>query len=413
MVATEHLNLAQSPYKKDFPVFDNTKINGEPLVYLDTAASAQKPKAVIDGIAENYKNSYANVHRGIYFLSEKETSAFESARKKVADFIGAGTPSEIIFTKGATEALNLFIHSFAGSILKSGDEVLLTQAEHHANLVPWFILQKRIDFKIKFAPVDDMGNLDMEAYKNMLTERVKIVSVTQMSNVLGTIMPVKEMAKLAHANGSVFAVDGSQGITHSKVNVRDIDCDFYAFSGHKLYAPTGIGVLYGKYEILKRMPVWQGGGDMVTNTTYGGASFAEPPACFEAGTPPFVQAIGLGLAIDYLRGIDYETAFAYEDKVFACLYDSLKNIDGIRIIGNAREKSGLVSFVINGCNEQDAAMILNQMGIAVRAGHHCAQPITERMGVKATIRASLGIYNDTSDVDRLVKGIEKVKSMLL
>jgi len=418
MVETEPVNLSdldltKSPYKKDFPVFESVKINGKPLVYLDTAASAQKPLSVIDKVAENYKSSYANVHRGVYFLSEKETSLYEAARQNVADFIGAKSASEVIFTKGATEALNLFIQSFAASMLKDGDEVLLTQAEHHANLIPWFILQKRIDFKLKFAPVDDMGNLDMDAFKNMLTDKVKIVSATQMSNVLGTIMPVKEMGILAHAAGAVFAVDGSQGITHAKVDVQDIDCDFYAFSGHKLYAPTGIGVLWGKSEMLHRMPVWQGGGDMVANTTYQGATFAEPPACFEAGTPPFVQAIGLSLALDYLRKIDYVKAFAYEDKVFSYLYESLQNIGGIRIIGNAKEKSGLASFVIKGCNEQDAAMILNQLGIAVRAGHHCAQPITERMGVKATIRASLGIYNDKSDVDALVSGIEKVKSMLL
>lgn len=413
MAENKLMNLSESPYKNNFPVFVSAKINGQPLVYLDTAASAQKPLEMVKAMADNYINSYANVHRGIYYLSERETSLFEQARQKIAGFIGAEKTAEVVFTKGATEALNLFIHSFAGNLLKDGDEVVLTQAEHHANLVPWFILQKNIDFKLKFVPVDDMGNLDMTAYENMLTDRVKIVSVTQMSNVLGTIMPIKEMCRLAHGKGAVFAVDGSQGITHAKVDVRDIGCDFYAFSGHKLYGPTGIGVLYGKYEMLKRMPVWQGGGDMVANTTYQGAAFAEPPSCFEAGTPPFVQAVGLGYAVDYLRRIDYEKAFAYEDKVFDYLYNALKSVKGLRIIGNAEHKGGLVSFVIDGCNEQDAAMILNQMGIAVRAGHHCAQPITERMGVKATIRASLGIYNDTNDVDKLIKGIVKVKSMLL
>lgn len=412
MVGKESINLEISPYKKDFPVFSNAVTNGENLTYLDTAASAQKPLSVIHAISDNYEHCYANVHRGVYYLSDKETFLYEDARKKVASFISASDASEVVFTKGATEALNLFISSFAGSILKNGDEVVLSQAEHHANLIPWFLLQRKIDFKLKFIPVDDTGSLDMDAYVGMLNDKVKIVSVTHMSNVLGTVMPIKEIGTLAHKIGAIFAVDGAQGITHGKVDVQDIDCDFYAFSGHKLYGPTGIGVLYGKKEMLLRMPVWQGGGDMVTDVSYDGAVFAQPPACFEAGTPPFVQAIGLGFALDYLHDIDYVRAFAYEDRVFDYMYNSLNDIDYVRVIGRAPCKGGLVSFVVKDCNEYDAAMILNQMGIAVRAGHHCAQPITERMGVKATIRASLGIYNDTGDVDKLVNGIKKVKSML-
>ncbi len=401
-----------SPWKKDFPILNSTFINNKPLVYLDSAASAQKPKYVLDTCLKNYETEYANVHRGIHHLSEEETAKFEAARIKVQKFINARSEKEIIFTRGATESLNLAAYTFGKKYLKAGDEVIISLMEHHANIVPWQLLRDEKNIIIKVIPVNDDGSLDYDAFLKLLSPKTKLVSVTHMSNVLGTINPVKEITAKAHEVGAKVLIDGSQSVTHFPINVADIGCDFFAFSGHKLYAPTGIGVLYGRAEILEDLPPWQGGGDMIKSVTMEKSVWADIPARFEAGTPSIVQAIGLGAAIDYLNSIGMENVHAFEQNIFNFLYNEVKNIAGVRILGNAPHKGGLVALVMDKAHPQDISMILNQMGIAVRVGHHCAQPITERMGVTSSCRASLGLYNGTKDVLALVEGLYKVKDML-
>ena len=412
MADKEHIDIKKSPWLADFPIFKNVKVNGKPLTYLDTSASAQKPQGVIDRIAYNYSHEYANVHRGLYPLSEHETAFMEQARAKVKDFIGAKDNSEIIFTKGATEAINLAANTWGRQNLTAADEVLITEAEHHANLIPWQLLAEHIGFTIKVAKVTDTGELDMDSFDALLSEKTKLVAVTQMSNVLGTIMPIKDIAKKAHAAGATVLVDGAQGVAHTLVGVADMDCDFYAFSGHKLYGPTGIGVLYGKKHILEKLEPWQGGGDMIKSASFKGSTWTTPPVRFEAGTPPFVEAIGLGAAIDYLTAIGMQNILNREEKVFSYLFEKIQDFEGARILGKAKEKGALVSFVIDGINPQDMAMILAQLGICIRVGHHCAQPIVERFGLTATARASLGMYNGTDDVDALIDGLIKVRDML-
>lgn len=412
MADKEHIDIKKSPWLADFPIFKNVKANGKPLTYLDTSASAQKPQSVIDRIAYNYSHEYANVHRGLYPLSEHETAFMEEARAKVKDFIGAKDSSEIIFTKGATEAINLAANTWGRQNLTAADEVLITEAEHHANLIPWQLLAERIGFTIKVAKVTDTGELDMDSFDALLSEKTKLVAVTQMSNVLGTIMPIKDIAKKAHAAGATVLVDGAQGVAHNLTDVTDIDCDFYAFSGHKLYGPTGIGVLYGRKHILENLEPWQGGGDMIKSASFKGSTWTTPPVRFEAGTPPFVEAIGLGAAIDYLTSIGMQNILNRETKVFNYLFDKIEDFEGARILGKAKEKGALVSFVIDGINPQDMAMILAELGICIRVGHHCAQPIVERFGLTATARASLGMYNGTDDIDALIAGLIKVRDML-
>ena len=412
MADKEHIDIKKSPWLSDFPIFKNVKVNGRTLTYLDTSASAQKPQSVIDRIAYNYSHEYANVHRGLYPLSEHETAFMEEARAKVKDFIGAKDSSEIIFTKGATEAINLAANTWGRQNLTAADEVLITEAEHHANLIPWQLLAEHIGFTIKVAKVTDTGELDMDSFDALLSEKTKLVAVTQMSNVLGTIMPIKDIAKKAHAAGATVLVDGAQGVAHNLTDVTDIDCDFYAFSGHKLYGPTGIGVLYGRKHILENLEPWQGGGDMIKSASFKGSTWTTPPVRFEAGTPPFVEAIGLGAAIDYLTSIGMQNILNREAKVFNYLFDKIEDFEGARILGKAKEKGALVSFVIDDINPQDMAMILAKLGICIRVGHHCAQPIVERFGLTATARASLGMYNGTDDVDALIAGLIKVRDML-
>ena len=412
MADKEHIDINKSPWLSDFPIFKNVKVNGRTLTYLDTSASAQKPQSVIDRIAYNYSHEYANVHRGLYPLSEHETAFMEEARAKVKDFIGAKDSSEIIFTKGATEAINLAANTWGRQNLTAADEVLITEAEHHANLIPWQLLAEHIGFTIKVAKVTDTGELDMDSFDALLSEKTKLVAVTQMSNVLGTIMPIKDIAKKAHAAGATVLVDGAQGVAHNLTDVTDIDCDFYAFSGHKLYGPTGIGVLYGRKHILENLEPWQGGGDMIKSASFKGSTWTTPPVRFEAGTPPFVEAIGLGAAIDYLTSIGMQNILNREAKVFNYLFDKIEDFEGARILGKAKEKGALVSFVIDDINPQDMAMILAKLGICIRVGHHCAQPIVERFGLTATARASLGMYNGTDDVDALIAGLIKVRDML-
>ena len=394
--------------RADFPALALT-VHGKPLTFLDSAASAQKPKQVLDAMRFCYENEYANVHRGMYDLSEKATLNFENARKKVQRFLNAASDKEIVFTRGATDALNLVAYTWGAQNLRAGDEVLITQAEHHSNIVPWQILQKRIPFTLKVVPVSDDGALDMDAFKSLLNEKTKLVSVAHISNVLGTVFPIKEIAKLAHAAGAKVLIDGCQGATHVPVDMQDIDCDFYAFSGHKLYGPTGIGVLYGKRAVLEAMEPFEGGGDMIKSVAFSGSVWADVPARFEAGTPPIMQAIGLGFAIDYVRAIGMANIAEHEKRLCGLLQDGVLSVGGTTPIGTAPDKTGLVSFVTDFAHPQDIAMILDQQGVAVRTGHHCAQPLHERFGQSVSVRASLGVYNTKEDIENFVAALHKVK----
>lgn len=394
--------------RADFPALALT-VHGKPLTFLDSAASAQKPKQVLDAMRFCYENEYANVHRGMYDLSEKATLNFENARKKVQLFLNAASDKEIVFTRGATDALNLVAYTWGAQNLRAGDEVLITQAEHHSNIVPWQILQKRIPFTLKVAPVSDDGALDMDAFKSLLNEKTKLVSVAHISNVLGTVFPIKEIAKLAHAAGAKVLIDGCQGATHVPVDMQDIDCDFYAFSGHKLYGPTGIGVLYGKHAVLEAMEPFEGGGDMIKSVAFSGSVWADVPARFEAGTPPIMQAIGLGFAIDYVQNIGMANIAEHEKRLCGLLQDGVLSVGGTTPIGTAPDKTGLVSFVTDFAHPQDIAMILDQQGVAVRTGHHCAQPLHERFGQSVSVRASLGVYNTKEDIENFVAALHKVK----
>ena len=394
--------------RSDFPALSLT-MHGKPLIFLDSAASAQKPLCVLDVIKNQYVNEYANVHRGVYRLSEKATLNFEQARQKVRHFINAASDKEIVFTRGATDSINLVAYTWAASNLKDGDEIILSQAEHHSNIVPWQILQKRINFKIKVVPVDDNGDFIFEEYLKLLNEKTKLVSVMHVSNVLGTVFPVKEIIRSAHEQGAVVLIDGCQGATHMPVDVQDLECDFYVFSGHKLYGPTGIGVLYGKLSLLKEMPPFEGGGDMIKSVSFEKSVWAEPPARFEAGTPAIMQAVGLGHAIDYVNKIGMDEIELHERQLCQLLQGEMLKIPGIRVIGNSNDKAAVVSFVADFAHPQDMAMILDQEGIAVRTGHHCAQPLHERFGISATVRASLGVYNTQSDIENFIKAVHKVK----
>ena len=394
--------------RADFPALALT-VHGKPLTFLDSAASAQKPKQVLDAMRFCYENEYANVHRGMYDLSEKATLNFENARKKVQLFLNAASDKEIVFTRGATDALNLVAYTWGAQNFRAGDEVLITQAEHHSNIVPWQILQKRIPFTLKVAPVSDDGALDMDAFKSLLNEKTKLVSVAHISNVLGTVFPIKEIAKLAHAAGAKVLIDGCQGATHVPVDMQDIDCDFYAFSGHKLYGPTGIGVLYGKRAVLEAMEPFEGGGDMIKSVAFSGSVWADVPARFEAGTPPIMQAIGLGFAIDYVQNIGMANIAEHEKRLCGLLQDGVLSVGGTMPIGTAPDKTGLVSFVTDFAHPQDIAMILDQQGVAVRTGHHCAQPLHERFGQSVSVRASLGVYNTKEDIENFVAALHKVK----
>ncbi|MGN1079243.1 MAG: cysteine desulfurase [Alphaproteobacteria bacterium] len=394
--------------RSDFPALSLT-VHGKPLIFLDSAASAQKPLCVLEAMRAQYLNEYANVHRGMYELSEKATLNFEQARQKVRRFINAANDKEIIFTRGATDSINLVAYTWGAANLKAGDEIILSQAEHHSNIVPWQILQERIGFQIKVVPVDDKGDFIFEEYLKLLSGKTKLVSVTHVSNVLGTVFPVREIIRAAHAAGAVVLIDGCQAATHMPVDVRDLECDFYVFSGHKLYGPTGIGVLYGKLNILKEMPPFEGGGDMIKSVSFEKSVWAEPPARFEAGTPAIMQAIGLGHAIDYVNAIGMDAIDAHERKLCAELQKEVGAVPGVRIIGTSDNKAAVVSFVADFAHPQDIAMVLDQEGVAVRTGHHCAQPLHERFGVSVSVRASLGVYNTESDIESFIRALHKVK----
>ena len=398
--------------RKDFPVLSE-KINGKPNIFLDSAASAQKPYAVINRLNDIYCRSYANVHRGIYRLSEEITAAYEEAREIVRGFINANSADEIIFTRNATESVNLVAATWGRKFLKPGDEVLISQAEHHANLVPWQMLRDEIGFSLKIFPIADDGSYLEEEFLKALTPRTKLVAVTGMSNVLGTVFPVKQMAAAAHRNGALFLVDACQYIVHQPVDVQDLDCDFLAFSGHKTYGPTGIGILYGKFDLLDSMPPYQTGGDMVDVVTYDQTTFMPPPARFEAGTPACVQAIGLGEALRYMKRLGMDNIKQHEDDLTAYAREQWENVPGLTLVGTAKEKGGVFSFVVDGIHPQDLAFVLDKEGIAVRVGHHCAEPLVHRMGYESVARASFGLYTTKEDIDALLPAIRKAQKMLL
>ena len=398
--------------RADFPILAR-QVHGKPLVYLDSAASAQKPQAVIDAISRTYGHEYANVHRGAYYLSEMATRAYEDAREKVRLFINARSPSEVVFTKGATEAINLVAHSFGRAFIKAGDEIVLSAAEHHSNIVPWQLLREASGCVLKIAAMREDGDLDLDAFAAVIGPKTRLVAVAHVSNVLGTILPVREIAGLAHAVGAKVLLDGCQGIVHQPVDVQDLGCDFYVFSGHKLYGPTGIGVLWAKPALLDAMPPYQGGGDMIESVSFAKTTWAPAPAKFEAGTPPIVGAIGLGAAIDYLNSIDRAAANAHEEDLLRYAMTALAQVPGVKLIGTARRKAAVQSFVMEGAHPHDLATVLDRSGVCVRAGHHCAQPLMELLGVSATTRASFAFYNTHADVDALVTALHRAQEVLL
>jgi cysteine desulfurase / selenocysteine lyase len=397
--------------RADFPALA-MQVYGKPLVYLDNAASAQKPQVVLDRLNEAYTTEYANVHRGLHYLANAATEAYEGAREKVRAFLNAARAEEIVFTRNATEAMNLVAYTFGRERIKPGDEIVLSIMEHHSNIVPWHFLRERYGAVIKWAPVDDEGNFLLDEFEKLLTDRTRMVAITHMSNALGTVVPIKEVVRIAHARGIPVLVDGAQGAVHLQVDVRDLDCDFYAITGHKLCGPTGIGALYGKYEHLAAMPPFNGGGEMIREVYEDRISYGDPPHKFEAGTPPIVQAIGLGTAIDYLQSIGKSRIQAHERELVAYAHERLREINSLRIFGQARDKGAIVSFELKGAHPHDVATIIDRAGVAVRAGTHCVMPLLARFGVTATCRASFALYNTRQEVDALVQALRKAQEFL-
>ncbi|MCH7806243.1 MAG: cysteine desulfurase [Proteobacteria bacterium] len=408
--AVKHKTFDVSAVREDFPILKET-IYGKPLTFLDSAASAQKPQAVIDTVANFYSHSYANIHRGIYKLSQEATEAYEQVRNKVAKFINAASREECLFVRNATEGINLVAQSYGRTFLSEGDEIILTELEHHSNIVPWQLLREEKGIIIKVAPISDEGEVDLKAYRALLTEKTKLVALAHISNVLGTILPVKEMIALAHQAGAKVLVDGCQAAPHIPIDVQDLDADFYVFSGHKVYGPTGVGVLYGKKELLEAMPPWQGGGDMIELVTFEKTTFNVLPQKFEAGTPNIAGVIGLGAALDYINQFNRQEIENHEHGLLAYALGCLRGINQLKLIGTAKNKASIISFVLDDIHPHDAGTILDQEGIAVRTGHHCAQPLMERFGLNATIRASFGLYNTRADVDRLAEGLKKTRAI--
>ena len=407
--------VVNAPYdleaiRADFPIL-REKIHGKPLTYLDNGASAQKPKQMLDAIRNAYEHEYANVHRGLHHLSNVATANFEKAREKVRAFLSARSDEEIIFTRNATEAINLVASSFGRSRIGEGDEILLTIMEHHSNIVPWHFIRKRQGAVLKWAPVSDEGEFLLDEFERLITPRTKMIAITQMSNVLGTIVPVKEIVRIARKHGIPVLVDGAQGAVHMPVDVQDLDCDFYTFTGHKLYGPTGIGVLYGKKELLEAMPPYEGGGEMISWVTEDDVAYGKPPHRFEAGTPAIVQAIGLGAAIDYVEGVGRERIAAHEQALLAYAMERLGELNWLRVIGRAEDKGAIISFEMDGAHAHDVSTILDRHGVAVRAGTHCCEPLLARFGVTSTCRASFAMYNSFEEVDRLVDALRKTHEM--
>ena len=396
--------------REDFPVLGQT-VHGKPLVYLDNAATAQKPRAVIQRIVQYYETENSNIHRGVHWLSEAATRAYEGTRTAVRGFLNAAEEREIIFTRGATEAINLVARCYGGAHLQAGDEVVISAMEHHSNIVPWQLICREKGATLRVIPVDDRGDIVMEAYHRLLGPRTRMVALPHVSNALGTVNPVKEMVADAHRAGAPVLIDGAQGAPHAGVDVQDLDCDFYAFSSHKLYGPTGVGVLYGKAALLEEMPPYQGGGDMILSVSFEETEYNVLPYKFEAGTPNIAGVIGLGAALEYLAGLGIEAVAAHEDRVLAYAVERLARIPGVRLVGTPEHRASLVSFVLGDVHAHDVGTILDQEGIAVRTGHHCAMPVMERFGVPATVRASFACYNTEAEVDVLAVGLEKVRRL--
>ena len=397
-------------WRADFPILAE-RVYDKPLVFIDSAASAQKPQSVIDAVAHCYTHEYANIHRGVYWLSQRATQVYEDAREKVQRFINAASEREIIFTKSTTEAINLVATSYGGVSLKAGDEIILSQLEHHANIVPWQLLRERIGVEIKVVPIDERGNFLLEEFEKLLCPRTRLVAVTHTSNALGTITPVDEIVRMAHAEGALVMLDGAQSVVHGPVDVQALDVDFFTFSGHKLYGPSGIGVLYGKADVLSAMPPYQGGGDMIRHVTFEKTEFADIPGRFEAGTPHIAGAYGLAAAIDYVTVIGMEAIAAHERDLLEYATGRLQEINSLRLIGTADHKAGIISFELDGVHAHDIGTILDREGIAVRVGHHCAQPVMDHFGIAGTVRASFGLYNDKADIDALVQALGAVREI--
>ncbi|MGJ4889788.1 cysteine desulfurase [Bradyrhizobium sp. HKCCYLRH3099] len=396
--------------REDFPALA-LQVYGKPLVYLDNAASAQKPRAVLDRMTQAYTSEYANVHRGLHYLANAATEAYEGGRERVTRFLNARRSEEIIFTRNATEAINLVAASWGGANIGEGDEIVLSIMEHHSNIVPWHFLRERQGAVIKWAPVDDDGNFLIDEFEKLLTPKTKIVAITQMSNMLGTLVPVKEVVRLAHARGIPVLIDGSQAAVHLAIDVQDIDCDFYVFTGHKLYGPTGIGVLYGKYDMLAAMRPFNGGGEMIREVSRDLVTYGDPPHRFEAGTPMIVEAVGLGAAIDYVNSVGKERIAAHEHDLVTYAQERLREINSIRLIGTAKGKGPVISFEMKGAHAHDVATVIDRQGVAVRAGTHCVMPLLERFNVTATCRASFGMYNTREEIDQLVQALIKARDL--
>lgn len=402
-----------SMYREDFPILSKT-MNGKPRAYLDSASSAQKPQVVLDTIRDLYTNNYANIHRGLYQFSQVTTQLYEAVRPKVAEFINSSSKEEIIFTRNSTEGINLVAQSWGRSNLQAGDEIIITEMEHHANIVPWQLLETQIGVKIKVIPVLDEGTLDFGSFMTLLSEKTKLISIVHASNALGTINPVQKIVQIAKEfNKNIkILVDGSQSVVHGPVDIQELGCDFFVFTGHKLYGPNGVGVLWGRGGILADMPPYQGGGDMIETVSFEETTFKEAPARFEAGTPPIAEVIALGAAIDYLSAIGMDAIAAHEKGLLDLMMRELGAIDGLTFYGTAQDKVGVVSFTADWAHASDIAMILDQCGVAVRTGHHCCMPLMQRLGIDATVRASLGFYSNEADIQALVSGLKKAKEML-
>ena len=412
MKAVSHLADSRAPagrfdvarIRENFPILQQ-RVHGKPLVYFDNGATSQKPQTVIDALAHYYSAENSNIHRGVHYLSERATAVYEEARSKIRGFINARNNQEIIFVRGTTEAINLVTQSYGRTFLKAGDEIIISAMEHHSNIVPWQMLCEQIGAKLRVIPINHDGEIVMDEYRRLLNEKTKFVSVTHVSNALGTIAPVKEIVALAHERSIPVLLDGAQAVPHLRVDMQDLGCDFYAFSGHKMFGPTGVGVLYGRGELLEKMPPYQGGGDMISLVTFEKTHYNVLPYKFEAGTPHISGGIGLGAAIDYLQALDWQGLTAHEHALLGYATESLSNIDGLRIIGTAKEKAGVLSFVFDHVHAHDVGTILDQEGVAVRSGHHCAMPVMQRFGVPATTRASFAFYNTTEEIDILVRAI--------
>lgn len=409
-IPTPDMTYDVEAIRKDFPILKET-VNGKPLCFLDNGASAQKPLAMINAVRHVYEECYANVHRGAYEFSERTTSAYENSRTIIRSFINAKSDKEIIFTGNATGAINLVAHSYGRGLLKAGDEIIISGMEHHSNIVPWQMLRDEIGIILKVAPITDDGEFMLGAFKEMLSDKTKLVATTHVSNVLGTVTPLKAIIDSSHAVGAKVLVDGSQAVMHMPLDMQELDADFYIFTGHKIYGPSGIGVLYGKEAILDIMPPFMGGGDMISSVTYEKSTWAELPAKFEAGTPPIAQAIGLGAAIEYLDGVGLELVAQHEHILLNYATQQLASVDGLRIIGTAPAKTSVISFVMEGTHPHDIATIVDQNGVAIRAGHHCAEPLMNRLNVSGTSRASFAMYNTMSEVDTLVSSLHMVRKI--